>query len=84
MVSVSGSGGVQTAGEVYTLTCTVTGGSATTYRWFKNDLTIPDQTSTLSFAPLRQTDSGNYSCQAFNITSISTRITVEGINVNCI
>ena len=84
MVSVSGSGGVQTAGEVYTLTCTVTGGSTTTYRWFKNDLTIPDQTSTLSFAPLRQTDSGNYSCQAFNITSISTRITVEGINVNCI
>ena len=78
MVRVSGSGGAQTAGEVYTLTCTVTGGSATTYQWFKNDLTIPDQTSTLSFAPLRQTDSGNYSCQALNIRSISMGITVEG------
>ncbi|ORU95145.1 MAG: hypothetical protein A6F71_10925 [Cycloclasticus sp. symbiont of Poecilosclerida sp. M] len=39
MVTLSGSGGAQVAGEDYTLTCQFTGGEAVTpaYRWFKDD-----------------------------------------------
>ena len=53
MITLSGSGGAQIAGEHYSLTCRVTGGVITvvpTYRWFKNNSLVTSQTSsTLSF-----------------------------------
>ena len=85
MVTVSGSGGAQIAGEDYTLTCTVTGGGTTTptYRWLRNGLQLPDETSAaLSFSPLRQSSSNSYTCEATKslstVTSEPIVLTVEG------
>ena len=75
MVSLSGSGGPQIAGENYTLTCQVTGGGITTltYRWFRNGSLLTDQTSaTLSFSPLMESDSGVYTCEGTKSSSCST------------
>ena len=66
-VTLSGSGGAQIAGEDYTLTCQVTGGGTMTptYRWFRNGALLTEQTAnTLSFFPLRETDSGVYTCES--------------------
>ena len=66
VVAVTGSGGAQVAGEDYTLTCQVTGGGTMTptYRWFRDGSVLTGQTSaTLSFSPLRETDSGVYTCE---------------------
>ena len=87
VVTLSGSGGAQIAGEDYTLTCNVTEGDTmtTTYRWGKNNvlLSLSQNTSTLAFNPLRQSDSGRYSCEATRgfTTRSSSRmeIIVEGI-----
>ena len=88
MVILNGSGGEQTAGEDYTLTCmvVVTGGSGTViFRWLRNGSPLSGQTSsTLSFSPLRQIDSGSYSCaitrSSITVRSASIAITVEGNN----
>ena len=70
VVTVTGSGATQNAGENYTLTCTVSGGgtTTTTYLWLRNNSLIAGETSdTLSFTPLRQTSptsNGQYICQA--------------------
>ena len=85
LVTLSGSGGVQVAGEDYTLTCQFTGGEAVThvYRWLKDNSPLPGETSdTLSFSPLRETDSGGYTCEVTNgsltATSPTVTITVVG------
>ena len=86
MVSLSGSGGAQIAGEDYTLTCQVTGGGTTmtTYRWLRNGSPLTGQISdTLFFSPLNQrTDSGVYTCEgtrrSIAVTSASVRISVVG------
>ena len=85
MVTLSGSGGAQIAGEDYTLTCQVTGGGTMTptYRWFRNESLLTGQTSnTLAFSPLRETDSGVYTCEgtrsSITVTSASVRISVVG------
>ena len=84
MVTLSG-GGTQIAGEDYTLTCQVTGGETMTptYRWFRNGSLLTGQTSnTLSFSPLRETDSGVYTCEGtrsfMTVTSANVTITVVG------
>ena len=82
MVSLTGSGGGQVAGENYTLTCNVTGGviAESTYRWFRNgSLCNETSTSTLSFSPLRETDSGNYHCEETesSITRTSRNLTIS-------
>ena len=89
VVTLNVSGGAQIAGENYTLTCTVTGGGTMTptYRWLRNDSPLSGETSaTLSFSPLRQSNSpGSYSCEATlsstAVRSVSMTITVEGIKV---
>ena len=75
----------QIAGEDYTLTCQVTGGGTmtTTYQWLKDNLSLTGETSaTLSFSPLRQTDSGVYTCEAtrnsISVTSAGVSVTVGG------
>ena len=80
-ISLSGSGGAQIAGENYTLTCQVTGGGNTTrtYRWFRNGSLVTGQRSaTLSFSPLRETDSGVYTCEGTrsSIARTSERVTI--------
>ena len=81
MVTLTGSGGAQVVGENYTLTCNVTGGVTTAfaYRWFRNgSLCNETSTSTLSFSPLRVTDSGVYSCEGTrsSTTRTSANLTV--------
>ena len=85
MVTLSGSGGVQVAGEDCTLTCQFTGGETVTpvYQWLKDGSPLTGETSdTLSFSPLRETDSGGYTCEvttgSLNGTSPSVTITVVG------
>ena len=86
MVTLNASGGEKVAGESYALTCTVTGGSTMTftYRWFMNNSPLSGETSTtLTFSPLRQNNSGTYFCEAettssMTMRSASTTITVEG------
>ena len=71
MVTATGSGATQHAGEDYTLTCTVSGGettATTTYQWRRDNSPLSGETSaTLSFNPLRRTtpsSNGQYVCQA--------------------
>ena len=85
MVTLGMSGGAQIAGEDYTLTCRVTGGGTMTptYRWLRNGSPLSGETSaTLSFSPLRQSDSGSYTCEATKslstVTSAPMVVTVEG------
>ena len=82
-MTLSGSGGAQVAGEDYTLTCQFTGGEAVTpvYLWIKDGSSLANETSdTLSFSPLRDTDSGGYTCEvttgSLTGTSPSATITV--------
>ena len=80
VVTISGSGGDQVAGENYTLTCQVTGGVATasSHRWLKNGSLLNDTSATLSFSPLRETDPGVYTCEGTrnSITRTSTNFTI--------
>ncbi len=84
-VMLNGSG-PQRAGENYTLTCTASGGGngAPTYQWRRDGtlLTTQSPPDRLSFFPLRQADSGEYTCTVtrgtMNVTSNSVTITVGG------
>ena len=89
MVTVSGSGATQHAGEDYTLTCTVSGGettATTTYQWRRDNSPLSGETSaTLSFTPLRQTtpsSNGQYACEAMRsgrtVRSEGFTVTVMG------
>ena len=85
MVSVTGSGATQHAGEDYTLTCTVSGGettATTTYQWRRDNSPLSDETSaTLSFTPLRQntpSSNGQYVCEA---TRSGRTVRSEGITI---
>ena len=51
------------AGQSYTLTCSVSGASTTTYQWRKNGTMMSQTGPTLSFSPLRFTDAGQYTCE---------------------
>ena len=88
MVTVTGSGSIFTAGENYTLTCQTSYGENTTnvtssYLWLKNDRNLSNQTSSiLFFSPLKESDSGRYSCQVTrdNSTTISKDSVVVTVN----
>ena len=84
-VTLSTSGGAQIAGQDYTLTCQVTGGGTMTptYQWFRGTSVLTDETSmSLSFSPLREIDSGDYTCEgtrsSIAVTSDPITITVMG------
>ena len=85
MVTLTGSGGAQVAGENYTLTCTVTGRVTTesTHRWIRDGTLLNVTSATLSFSPLRETDSGHYHCEgtrnSITVKSGNLTISVEGI-----
>ena len=62
--------GTPTAGETYSLNCSVSGTSnPATYQWFDNNGSQLANTSQLRFSPLRASDAGMYTCRA----------TVEGV-----
>ena len=74
--------GIPTAGQTYSLDCSVSGTSnPATYQWFDSNGTQLANTSQLQFSPLRVSDAGVYTCRA----------TVEGevlegsvtVNINC-
>ena len=84
-VTIFKNGGAQIAGENYTLTCQVTGGTTAMpiYQWFKNGSLLANRTSaTLSFLPLMITDSGVYTCEGTRNSTTSSSgdvmITVDG------
>jgi hypothetical protein len=72
--------GTQKAGEYYYLACQFTGGGTVTsisYQWFKNDMPLLNEASaTLSFSPLKENDSGVYTCEV-NQNAMSEGITVS-------
>ena len=68
-VHIIGSVATPTVGQSYTLTCSVSGASVTTYQWRKDGSAIQDTTEMLSFSLLRASDAGQYTC----------RVTVDGV-----
>ena len=80
-MTLSTSEGQPIAGEDYTLTCMVAGGSTmtTTYRWLKDGAQIPDETtSTLSYNPIGEINSGDFMCEGTrgSMTMRSTAVTI--------
>ncbi len=82
---ITGGGDVFKAGTNHCLTCTASGGAsmAYTYRWQRYGRDIDGETSsTISFSPLREADSGKYNCRvsegSMNTTSDGVMINVEG------
>lgn len=65
LVNITGIDGPVLHGMNFTYTCHIVGGTTTpTYRWFKDGTVIPGEMSrTLFFAPVRQNDAGNYTCE---------------------
>ena len=83
VVITSSTAGTPTAGETYSLDCSVSGTSdpAATYQWFDGNGTQLVNGSQLQFSPLRASDAGTYTCQA-----TLEGVVVEGnatVNLNC-
>ena len=82
---ITGGGGMFTAGENHSLTCTASGGASMTYtyRWLRYGVDkVGETSSSISFSPLREADVGRYNCRAsvgsMTITSDDVVINVEG------
>ena len=78
---INTSGGQPIAGEGYTLTCMVTGGSTmtTTYQWLKDGALISGETAnTLSYNPIGEMNSGAFLCEGTrgSMTLRSTAVTI--------
>ena len=78
-IGISDDGTVPTVGQSYTLTCTVSGTTFTSYQWRKDGSVIPGETGpTLYFSLLRLTDAGRYSCGNGVLTNGNTTVTLQG------
>jgi hypothetical protein len=74
--------GTPTAGETFSLDCSVSGIDDTaTYQWFDSDGTQLTNTSELQFSPLRASEGGVYTCQA-TVRGVVVEETTT-VNVNC-
>ena len=62
-VQITGNGVTQNLGQDYTLTCSVSGTSVTTYQWRKDGTVLSEVRPTLSFSPLGLSDAGEYICE---------------------
>ncbi len=88
LIVLNGSG-PQRAGENYTLTCTASGGEGCTpaYQWHRDGtlLTTQSPSGRLSFSPLGQADSGEYTCTVTRGTVtesiVDMTITVRGEHI---
>ena len=63
-VQITGSVATPTAGQIYTLTCSISGASVTTYQWRKDGSVIQGETTeVISFSTLRLSHAGRYTCE---------------------
>ncbi len=67
-LQLTGSVGTPTAGEIYSLTCTVSGADLsvymTSYQWRKDGYVLAGETAVaLSFSPFRLSHAGQYTCE---------------------
>ena len=71
-IYITNSSSPQTVGVNYTLTCLINDEEEPDkhyYQWFMDDLLLTNEISdTLSFSPLRETDSGYYTCEVTTYT----------------
>ena len=84
-VTLTGSGDTLTAGQNHMLTCEASGGGsmAYTYMWLKDNHVVSGQTSsTYSFSPLRETDSGRYNCRVR--VGLSTTVTSGDVTISVV
>jgi hypothetical protein len=85
----SGGTGTPTAGQAYSLNCSLTGitDASVTYQWFKGLASNGTQVANISqlqFSPLRASDAGPYTCRAtLNSVEIEETATVT-TNRKCI
>ena len=74
--------GTPTAGESYSLRCSVSGGDdPATYQWFDGNGTQLANTTELQFSPLRASEGGDYTCRATVRGMVVEEITT--VNVSC-
>ena len=83
-VQISDGGAAPTAGEDYQLTCSVSGAEnlnpTVTYQWTKNNGTQVGTTlNTLSFTPLRLSNTASYSC---SVTTSSSYLSGDIVAMN--
>ena len=81
-IVVNDDGATPTLGQSYSLTCSVSGGSATAYQWSKDGGVLSGETAaTLSLPSLRLSDAGMYTCEAsgtaFTVVRQNQSITLE-------
>ena len=85
VVTLDGSGS-RTAGESYTLSCTAIGGEDVirSYQWDKDGTLLASRSppGMFSLSPLKQVDTGGYTCTVTRgsmvVTSNAVNVTVEG------
>ena len=71
-------------GESYTLTCAVSGATATSYQWRKDGVVLSELGSTLSFSPLRLSHAGRYTCNVTvneNLYTLDENVTLTSMQV---
>jgi hypothetical protein len=74
--------GTPTAGETFSLDCSVSGiGDAVTYQWFDSNGTQLTNTSQLQFSRLRASEGGVYTCRA-TVRGVVVEETTT-VNINC-
>ena len=82
IVVVITSTGTLTAGQNYSLDCSVTGTTdPATYQWFDSNGTQLTNTSKLQFSPLLASDAGTYTCRA-TVGSVVVENS-DTVQINC-
>ena len=72
---INDGGATPTVGQSYSLTCSVTGGTVSSYQWRKDAAVLDGQTTeVLSFSPLTLSDAGQFTCE-INVTADSETFT---------
>ena len=62
-IEIDNSGATPTVGEIYAITCSVTGANPTIYQWNRDGILLSEKGSTISFSPFRLSDAGLYTCE---------------------
>ena len=69
-------------GQNYSLTCSVGGGTVSSYQWRKDGAVLPGQTAeVLSFSPLRLSDAGRYSCEINTTVDSETFTAIQNLTI---
>ena len=72
---LTGSLTTPTVGDRYTLTCAISGATATSYQWRKDGVVLSELGPTLSYSPLRLSHAGRYTC---SVTVNENLYTLDG------